>query len=124
MKTSIRALFFSAAIATSLAASAANWNVKSTERSLETDTLNLQLPDNMTGELGVQQCDSCARVALRFSESTELRVGKSPVTLAELKQFLNTAGHSHFAMLYFDLKEPIVLRLVVTGEINRQRATP
>jgi hypothetical protein len=121
MRNAIRTIFLSLALATSTAAVAADWSVKSVERSLETNTANLQLPDSMSGELGIVQCDSCRRIALRFTERTQLTIGKASVTLAELKEFLNTAGHDHFTMVFYNLKDTDVLRVTVTGEFNRQR---
>jgi hypothetical protein len=121
MRNKIRIFVLGAALAMSAAAAAADWNVKSVERSLETNTANLQLPDSTSGELGIVQCDTCRRIALRFTEHTQITVGKASVTLAELKEFLSTAGHEHFAMVFYGLKDTDVLRLAVKGELNRPR---
>jgi cytochrome c peroxidase len=110
-----------ASVAVSVAAGAADWGAKSTQRSLETSTYNLQLPDSMSGELGIQQCSSCKRISLHFTDRTELLVGTDKVTLRELKDFVRSAGGTLFTMVFYDLKEPTVLRVAVSGHLARPR---
>jgi hypothetical protein len=122
MRYSIRNLVLGfALLASAGVACAADWGVKSTERSIETNTANLQLPYSAPGELGIVQCDTCKRISLHVTGDTQILIGKSQVSLADLREFLNSAGREHFAMVFYGLKDTNVIRLTVSGEFNGQR---
>jgi hypothetical protein len=119
MKAMIRTFLTTSLIALSLTAGAADWGVKSVERSLETNTRLLQIPDSASGELGVQQCDTCPRIALQLTTNTQFFVGQDSVTLSELRQFAFSGSNGHFAMVFYELNTPTVLRVVVTGQLPK-----
>jgi hypothetical protein len=120
MRQSIQLLFATLILGFGVHAQSSDWRVKSVERSFETDSDKMLLPSRVPGGLDLHQCNDCASRTLQVTNETQFFVGTEAVALQELKAFV-ADGHTHFAMVYIALKEPKVLRVVVSGEFKRQR---
>jgi hypothetical protein len=59
------------------------------ELGYEASSSMVRLPASETGELTMQACDTCKVRRLRATPSTRYVIGKQPVTLAQLTNYLN-----------------------------------
>lgn len=109
-----RTLLAALGLAALLMAGGAGASLRIVEQAIETSTLSISLPDDVTGSIAVTACDGCKPVLLRLSPASQYFVGKSPVTYGE---FLSLARGSAARQLniFYDGKGRTITRLVVPG---------
>ena len=84
---------------------------------IEAMSSDFVLPSSDAGNLFFNSCNGCKLNSLRVTAATRYLVGNSTVSLREVKQFLQKGG-PYFVMIYRDLKEPIVTKIVVHAEFR------
>jgi hypothetical protein len=84
----------------------------SSERPIETDTLQLSLPRAMPGSVTLQPCDGCSMVTLQLTAATQFFVERKPVAFADLHALV--AKSSANVVVFYDTKSNAVTRIVVT----------
>ena len=109
-RTSLAAL----GLAALLIAGAAGASLRIVEQAIETSTLSISLPDDVTGSIAVTACDGCKPLLLRLSPGSQYFVGKSPVTYAEFRSLAVGSGARQLNIFY-DGKARTITRLVVPG---------
>ncbi len=109
-RTSLAAL----GLAALLMADGAGASLRIVEQAIETSTLSISLPDDVTGSIAVTACDGCKPLLLRLSPGSQYFVGKSPVTYAEFRSLAVGSGARQLNIFY-DGKGRTITRLVVPG---------
>ncbi len=90
-------------------------DVVSSTRGIETTSQQLVLPSSDTGGLVISQCSGCKPVSLNVTPQTKYFVGRDAVSLKDLANFVR--GQSKFVMVFANLKQPTVDRIVVSGQL-------
>jgi hypothetical protein len=121
MRTQVFAFWTSIAASTLLlVGSAAADPVVPIEQGRETNTGDLVLPSSDAGNLYFKSCSGCPLNSLRVTPATKYFVRTTQVGLTEMKQ-LFAKGGPHFVMVYHDLKQPVVTRIVVNAQLPKAR---
>jgi len=110
MRTSIAALGLSLL----LLAGSATATLRIVELGIETSTLSVSLPDDISGSIAVTGCASCKPMVLRLSSESRYFIGKSQVTYAQLRSLARGAT-SRQLNIYYQAKGREITRLVVPG---------
>ena len=97
-----------------LTAGAAGAALHIVEQAIETSTLSISLPDDVTGSIAVTACGGCKPLLLRLSPDSRYFVGKSPVTYAEFLS-LTRGTAARQLNIFYDGKGRTITRLVVAG---------
>ncbi|HKE44534.1 MAG TPA: hypothetical protein VKB41_08350 [Steroidobacteraceae bacterium] len=111
MRTSIAALALTALLAAGTAAA----TLRVVELGIETSTLSVSLPDDISGSIAVTSCTTCKPMVLRLSPASRYFIGKSEVTYAEIRS-LSRGGASRQLNIYYQVKGREITRLVVAGQ--------
>lgn len=90
------------------------------EEAVEATTLTVNLPTSEQGVIVAKTCPSCAPSVLRLTAETRFLVGKTQVTLAQLRKFVATGGTRNLVILYLPRTHAVV-RLIVKGELAQTK---
>jgi len=90
------------------------------EQGRETQSSDIVLPSSNVGSLVFKSCSGCKLNSLRLTPNTQFMIGAAPVSLRDVELFFR-AGGPYFVMVYHDVKEPIVTRIVVHAKLPQQR---
>ena len=88
---------------------------------IETTSTDFVLPSSDTGSLFFNNCNGCKFNSLRVTPKTQYRIGAQDVSRKELDRFLQKSGR-RFVMVFYDVKQPIVTRIVVHADGNSTSA--
>jgi hypothetical protein len=123
MQRTLKMLMHGALVAVALSAAAAlaaehaphSPDAVSSVRGIETSSQQVVLPASDTGGLLISPCATCKAVSLRLTKQTQYFVGRDAVSLKDLAAFVR--GKAYFMMVFANLKEPTVERIVVSGHL-------
>jgi len=91
-------------------------DVVSTARAFEASTDTVLLPTSEGGRITVNHCGGCSAQTFETNSATTYFVGKSQVTLAELKTFL-ADGRGHSVVVLASLTNSVATRITVSGSL-------
>ena len=82
------------------------------ERAIETGTAVSLLPTGPDSTITVNMCAKCRAERLQVNGATRYFAGRTPLTFAEFKSLIDP-GHPASMTVFADLKNPVVLRIVL-----------
>ncbi len=91
-------------------------DVVSNSRAFEASTETVLLPTSDGGRLTVNHCSGCTAQTLETNSATTYFVGKSQVTLSQLKTYL-ADGRGHSMVVLASLTNSVATRVTVAGSL-------
>lgn len=84
----------------------------SSERPIETNTLELPALRAVPGSMTLRSCEQCPAVTLSVTNASQFFLGPRPVSYADLKAFAQRTSAN--VVVFYDSKTNAVTRIVVT----------
>ena len=92
------------------------------EEAYETTTDATALPASANGTVSVRTCVDCAPLLMTIDAGARFKVGRSPVTFAELSSYLKNAPGRNLVVFY-DTQRRVVTGVKVQGQLDNAKGT-
>ena len=114
--------FVALGLAALLVTSGASATLRIVEQAVETSTLSVSLPDDVSGSIAVTPCSTCKPMLLRLAPESQFFVGKSAVTYAQFRSLARDSARQ--LNIFYDGQGRTITRLVVPGSRPEPRQQP